>query len=53
LYNLIFIKLLYIYKQANDLSRMSRVELTQAELTSFEQAEPSLYEYVSFNIHAY
>jgi hypothetical protein len=50
--NILVCVYIYIYRRANDSSRTSRVELIQAELTSFVRAEPSLYEYVSFNIRA-
>jgi hypothetical protein len=41
---------IYIHERANDSSRTSRIELIQAELNSFVRDEPSLYEYVLFNI---
>jgi hypothetical protein len=42
-----------IHERANNSSRTNRVELIQAELASFIRVEPSLYEYVSFNIRTY
>ena len=41
-----------LYDLINNLSRMSRIKLMQVELTSFIWAEPSLREYVLFNIWA-
>jgi hypothetical protein len=42
-----------IHERANNSSRTNRVKLIQAELASFIRVEPSLYEYVSFNIRTY
>lgn len=41
-----------LYDLINNSSRISRIKLIQAELTSFIWVEPSLHEYISFNIRA-